>query len=362
MTSLFKYLHDRTPLSGTLFGIELEVERDGGFGDEEYDGLEQFGRAVEDGSLRQGTEIVTSPLTLPQVQEFADWYDDWKETAGVELSERCSTHIHVNVQDMNPAQLRSFIWLSIACEEVLMLFASQQRKNNTYCVTVRDSVNLSSWWADILYRFENKNGLADAIRSAPKYAAIGGFRLRDYGTVEFRMFDGLSEGKRLKDYCAILESLRMTAMTTPVEKLLDDKIQKGVLSVLTPVILSYFPNNAESLVQLLELGIEMANDTTRKTMSLQEILDMHKKLFPEEAPAIIIRGQFARVILDGVNKGMSVQEILGKYQKGNFEQEYGRDSGIQKLFYELCDLNKESDSHVLNCVQIIQAVRKSWGM
>lgn len=363
MNSLFEYLNNSSsPLKGTLFGIELEVERDGGFGEEEYDGLEQFGRAVEDGSLRGGTEIVTKPLTLAQTQDFADWYDNWKEKANIQLSERCSTHIHVNVQDMNAVQLRSFVWLSIACEEVLMLFASKQRKNNTYCVTVRDSINLSRWWSDILYRFENKKGLMDALSGAPKYAAIGGFRLRDYGTIEFRMFDGLEEGRLLKDYCMILESLRSVAMTTPFEKLLDDKIQKGVVSVLTPVILSHFPNDAESLVRLLELGIEMANDTTRKTLSLQEIIDVHRELFPEEAPAIIIRGSFGGVLLTAVQAGKGVREVLSKYQRDNFRKEYGSESGVQKLFLEMCALNTGDDQHIIKCVGITTELRSYWGL
>ena len=340
--------------------MELEIEKEGGFDGVSFKGLEQLGSTHEDGSLRDGIEIVSNPLTPRELADFAEWYTKFAQRVPLRLSPRCSTHIHVNVQDMTYEQFCSFLWLSVAIEPALMSLCSDLRQNNTYTVPVYKSANLASAWSDILYSLTSgrrESGMA-ALRNAPKYAAIGGFRLRDYGTLEFRMFDAAPNGEVLMQYAQILESIYMMAIVTTQDELRSKKVRDGVLSILTPVISRLTAGN-QNIPALLEKGTEMANDLFRKNLSIDELLAIHRTMFPEEAPFEIRRGEFGAFLL----KQEDLAKTLAKLDRNSFEAEYGKSgSGLQRLYYEMCDLDVESDAHVLKCISTYTTIKSVWSL
>lgn len=370
--NLFQLLHNKSRVrGGCLFGVEIEIEREGGFSGVDTDPLHEYGSFTDDGSLRGGIEFVTKPLSTVEIDLFADAYAEWASDKQIQLSDRCSTHIHVNVQDMTAEQLSSFVWLSAAVEPLLMEFSNAQRRNNTYCVPMYFSTNLSSWYSEVLRLFKEQRGgeLSNLLQRAPKYAAIGGFRLREYGTLEFRMFPGLESGQQLKDWARILEAIRQMAISTPVSDLLDLKIKSGVLSIIHPVLLNHRPDiQQDKLTALLEKGIEMANNTTRKQLTAKELLAIHRTLFPEEAPLEISPGQFGSLILSSAKSGDDVTdlaELLKKLNSRDFQRHYGSNK-YQQLFVELCtlrptDSDDAADAHVIRSVQIINYIRSIWG-
>lgn len=370
--NLFQFLHSKTRVKeGCLFGVEIEIEREDGFSGVDTGGLSNYGVFTEDGSLRGGIEFVSGVLTPLQVDALADEYTEWAKDKNIQLSDRCSTHIHMNVQDLTSDQLTSLVWLSAAVEPLLMEFSNPQRRNNTYCVPMYNSLNLSHWYSLVLDKLRSgqQRELNDVLQRAPKYAAIGGFRLREYGTLEFRMFPGLETGQQLKDWSRILEAIRQMAISTPVQDLLDLKIKKGVLSIIHPVLLNHRPDiQPDKLTALLEKGIEMANNTKRKPLTAKELLAIHRTLFPEEAPLEIVTGQFGQLILSCLKSGDDAADIatlLSKLTKNQFSRVYGG-SRYQTLFVELCSLrptgdDAAADAHVIRSVQIINIIRGIWG-
>lgn len=366
--SLFKFLRERNPVVGALFGIEIEIEAgsDGSFQSLSDDSMNKFGRFTDDGSLRNGTEFVSKVLTASEVQELAKEYDEFLKRQSVHLTERCSTHIHVNVQDMTYEQFKSFLWLSMAIEPLLMEFTTPQRRNNTYCVPAYFATNITSHWAQLLEAWgsENRTRFATLLQNCPKYAAIGGFRLRDYGTLEFRMFPGLVSGDQLVDWAVLIESIRQTALTTPVSELLTRKVRDGVLSVLTPVIAAYRPDlDKQYVMNLLEEGIAMANDATRKPMSVKQILSVHAKLFPEEAPFVVVRGEFGQLLLSKV-VGTDVSPVVQRVSKSQILSEYSGDfvQAMAVIYREMCKVDPQNDQHILRSMDIIINLKKAWGV
>lgn len=339
MTSVYSLLKNKSPIKGTYFGIELEIE---GVRPDDTEDAEmlRFSRVIEDGSLRNGIEIVTTPLRFPEVETFSALYEQWARGHSPILSERCSTHVHVNVQDLTYEQLRSFLWLSIAVEQVLLEYCSTMRRNNTYCYAANKNVNTVAWYRELLLRSNSMNNLGSFLqRGTPKYCAIGLFRFADYGTVEFRMFDGTVTASHIIAWCSMIGSLRDLAVQYTVEELRDRKIRDGVLSLLTTTVLEQrgeIPD--DRLSTLLNRGIEMANDITRKPMTLEQLLAVHRKLFPNKAPDVIERGTFGPKLMQLVVQSgslASVTEHLRRFNRGEFEEAYGGTSALFNLFNEI---------------------------
>lgn len=308
---------------GCKFGIELEVE--GVEPDDVPDELRDYCSVTSDGSLRNGIELVTTPLTLGQVAEFAPLYTEWA-SENVTLSERCSTHIHVNVQDMTEVQFKAFLWLCIAIEPALMSTVSEFRQNNVYCYPVYKTGNLVKSYRTL---FENPNNF---FTNVPKYCAVGLFRFREYGTVEFRMFDGTTDGEDLIRWCTLLQSIRDKALTSTIKSLQDRKTTDGLRTLLTQE-LNILSDDT------LEEGIRMANDIFSKRMTAEELLAFHVSLFPEEAPLQIVRGQFGRTAMQHLQAG-TLTDYLGNFTRDDFLEAY-RDVNqpLYALFTEVSSEN-----------------------
>lgn len=333
MVSVYQSLRGRENIrEGTYFGIELEIE--GVSSDDVPESLRRFSKVVGDGSLREGIEVVTNPLSLEEVAEFASMYSRWARKHPVSLSERCSTHIHVNVQDMDYEQLRSFLWLSVAVEGVLLSYCSSQRQNNTYTYPTSKTVNMVSVYRELLLRSQSGN-LSGFVRNVPKYTAVGIFRFHDYGTVEFRMFDATTDANTLVSWCSMINELRDLAMTNTVEQLRDRKIQEGVLSLLTTTIINYRGAAADlnDLTFILEKGIQMANDIVTPVLTREQIMAKHAELFPEKAPDTILRGSFGAKLL-AIETEANLVSYLRKFSRSDLESEYGS-APLFTLFSEM---------------------------
>lgn len=323
---------------GAKFGIELEVE--GVDSDDVPDELRDYCNVTSDGSLRNGIELVTSPLTLDQVRSFAPLYTVWASES-VTLSERCSTHIHVNVQDMTEDQFKAFLWLCIAIEPALMSTVSEFRQNNVYCYPVYKTGNLVKAYRQLF------TSPSLFFQNIPKYCAVGLFRLREYGTVEFRMFDGTTDGEDLIRWCTLLQGIRDKALNSTIKSLQDRKTTEGLRTLLT----QDFNVSDESL----EEGIRMANDIFSKRMTAEELLSFHVSLFPEEAPLQIVKGQFGRLALAAYQEG-TLDSLLRNFSRENFLEAYGDVSQpLYALFTEVSSENPIAAADMV--VAVSQAFR-----
>lgn len=139
-----------------------------------------------DGSLRNnGKEYIFSrPLYGKQiVKALMELRNLWL-IYDTSHSYRTSDHIHINIQDFNQEQVNTLILNSLAMEETLfnLNILKWNRKNNPYCTPVNKYLEESNnHYTRKLFSTESFY-----FSRLPKYL---GFRLTEYGSIEYRMFE-----------------------------------------------------------------------------------------------------------------------------------------------------------------------------
>lgn len=281
----YSLITGRQSSEGPQFGVEIEIE-----GRNLRKGLHtpprEFWQIENDGSLRNGMEFkFRQPQNFSESLSRVQEYEDFLSSTTSVASPRTSVHIHVNVQDLTNEQLKSFIWLSVAMEPVILRFCTELRNHNGYCIPVHKSRNLVKMWREFFAAIDKNNirYITEAVAQMPKYAAVGGYRLRDLGTIEFRMFPGCTYAPKITWYLQILRSIYETAQQYTVKQLQDKKIADGVLSLISDVILTNRKRvSLKSLNESIEVGITMANDIARSPMTWEEVRTMRKEMFPSK--------------------------------------------------------------------------------
>lgn len=277
----FQRLHGRDPREGLLFGIEIEIE--GSDLERNLNDMNTTDWIVEsDGSLRNGYEFKSRrPVDYQSALSALQQYDKFLSSARCSATARTSVHIHVNVQDLTDDQLKSFIWLSVALEPVIMKFCTELRNHNGYCIPVHKSTNGVSSWRRVVQSLSDRGNLRRALEEMPKYAATGGFRMRDLGTIEFRMFPGCTYAPKIAWYLDIITSIYEQAKLYTVHQLQDKKVSDGVTSLISSVIVDNRKRvTVATLNELIEIGIRMANDIVRTPMTVEDLKALRNKLIP----------------------------------------------------------------------------------
>lgn len=141
--------------------------------------------AVRDGSLRgEALEyILNRPCNEDEIDDLLEGlFEGFKQRGSViENSNRCSTHVHINVQGLKVNQLTSIIALWSTFEEALIRWCGEERKTNHFCLSARDAhQNGIRAWQALL-----KNGYHGNDRNL-KYSALNILPLWDKGSFEFR--------------------------------------------------------------------------------------------------------------------------------------------------------------------------------
>ena len=121
------YKEDSTLVSNEhAVGVELELENIRYFRREEkYPDIFQFWNAVEDGSLRQGTEFIFSePYKAANISRALEVMDEFLKVykyngKPAKISDRCSVHVHLDVRDMTSEDLNNLVLVYMFFERVL---------------------------------------------------------------------------------------------------------------------------------------------------------------------------------------------------------------------------------------------------
>ena len=197
---------------GPLLGIECETE-----GARLNSLFNEYWTTEQDGSLRGGLEYVSVPLKLADVEKALNsLHASWEANkAQVKYSFRCSTHIHVNTQDMTENQLMSMIFLYMMYENVFMNLVAKERVGNRFCLRFQDAQNLTNEVAKMFRHIRANDGhgaFRNLRQDALKYAAFNLYTLRKYGTLEFRALEGTQDVAKITAWTKAIVRLRSTAM------------------------------------------------------------------------------------------------------------------------------------------------------
>ena len=182
-----------------LVGIECEVEN--WPIDQE---LKHFGFTFEtDGSLRNnGYEAITAPTYTKHVPYvLTTLFGRFNITQDNNYSQRCSTHVHVNCQDLTIEQVKLLCLLYQVLERPLFGFVGHDRQDNIFCVPW-SQCTMSH---DFAYKFMRDP--STTTRYWQKYTALNILPLRDRGTVEFRHLEGTCDVNRIVAWLNIIGSM-----------------------------------------------------------------------------------------------------------------------------------------------------------
>lgn len=195
-------------------GIEVELEGELYSGDvllkykSERTGVNWI--THRDDSLRNGVEyVLSSPCIESEVDPLVRYlYGTLREKKSrITLSNRTSTHVHINVQGLKPSELTSFVCLWGLFEQASVNYSGILRKCNQFCLTSKDTNGwLPTAWRDALEsgNFRWDNGV--------KYSALNLAAFSNFGSFEFRTMEGCSQPERVISWARFLVRLRDTAV------------------------------------------------------------------------------------------------------------------------------------------------------
>jgi Putative amidoligase enzyme len=181
-----------------LVGLELEIE---GWNDDHERSFRGF-RFETDGSLRNnGIEAITLPLASKHVPNLLESFYKKFGITEDNYSTRCSTHVHINAQDLSIEQVRTVCTVYQALERVLYAFIGNDRDSSIFCVP---------WYqCNISQEFVCKftGDINFTTRTWQKYTGLNIIPLRDRGTLEFRHLEGTCDVKRIVNWVNIIGSI-----------------------------------------------------------------------------------------------------------------------------------------------------------
>lgn len=182
--------YSKTPPLGTI-GIELEIEgrnlinTDGAIADLAAPKTGARWTAKHDGSLRNGgiEYVLTAPCQVDEIDDLVTGLFGKLKLAGSKLenSNRCSTHIHINVAEQKLNTLTSIIVLWAMFEEYLIRWHGVNRTRNHFCLSFKDSKTTLNTWLGLL-----RKGSIPNQDSGAKYSALNILPLFRFGSFEFR--------------------------------------------------------------------------------------------------------------------------------------------------------------------------------
>jgi hypothetical protein len=190
-------------------GIEIEVE--GARlpkGEPPYNYLGDFWQYKRDGSLRgedSGEYVYQKPFEFDQVDASLD--DLWKRfkdaNTRLDVSNRTSVHVHLNVLPFYQNRLVSLMALWFTFEEILSHWCGDTRVGNLFCVRAKDGPAIITQLKNFVERKGQYNLNADALH----YSAFNVGAIFEFGSVETRTLRGVTEPETVKEWVRILRRL-----------------------------------------------------------------------------------------------------------------------------------------------------------
>lgn len=183
-------------------GVEFELEGPGVLNvamkfNEEVPGKAPLWKYHQDLSLNKtGAEFVLArPMHRDLVKEAVEeLYYELGKHATIQLSRRCSTHIHQNFQHRSVNQTYLYLVLHYVLEEAMFKAISPDRYGNNFCVPLVLSDAISEDLIGWLYANKFKKVQINS-NNKTKYRAMNFDCLLNYGSLEDRMMGGCSNPK-----------------------------------------------------------------------------------------------------------------------------------------------------------------------
>lgn len=223
--------------SDRVVGIELEMEN---FSE---DIPSAFGGVnfTTDGSLRNyGIEAVTKPIPIKNVPPFLNAFFKKFEITDSNYTDRCSTHVHFNVQDITLEQLKSICLVYQTVERLLFKFVGNERDKSIFCVP---------WYqSGLTWNIVNKLNLSifESTRRWMKYSALNLIPVATQGTLEFRHLHGTCDTKLITQWIHLIAGIFEYSINTVGIQVEEEIIVMNTISNYTEWLHRIFKDQSSS--------------------------------------------------------------------------------------------------------------------
>lgn len=184
-------------------------------------------------------ECVTKPLSGDALR-YALWsYCQNAAIAREPFSWRCSTHFHINLLDLEPAQVASLALLSYAADNYFYAAGAEARRENYNCRPLSLLLPMAEVLGTLARRMSRghaNQGCQDLTRTRSdrnayiaRYSGMNWFSLPTFGTLEVRHFPGSRDFDQLMQWANIVIGLKQVAKSMSVDevrKLIDQGATK----------------------------------------------------------------------------------------------------------------------------------------
>ena len=205
MLHVFDVFHNRKREAGEV-GLEIEVE--GADLPQTITGW----RSEVDASLRgESLEyVLREPVSREQVPICLKKITKAYARCGSRIanSYRCSTHVHINVQELTMKEVYSFILLYAMFEPFLVKYCGEHREGNLFCLRIGDAEGIVP-----ALRLAATTGEFNQLGSPLlRYGALNVTALAKYGSLEFRAMRGTEDMAAIGTWVKLLLALKDAAV------------------------------------------------------------------------------------------------------------------------------------------------------
>jgi hypothetical protein len=192
-----------------LYGVEIEAEGT----NLPVDGVPLW-RIDADPSLKSGFEgreyVMKKPSSLEGVAQALNQLDEAYTRYGSDVIDTVTSgvHVHVNVQDLTPKQLFTFIVTYFVLEELLLTYCGPSREGNHFCLRAKDAEWIIHELVGVAINRKLKKLDTDTLR----YCSLNVISLFKYGSIEFRAMRGTRDLDAIYEWVEILDKVREASL------------------------------------------------------------------------------------------------------------------------------------------------------
>jgi len=203
--------------NGHFIGIEIELE---GIFEKSYFNYLTYWATDSDGSLRNGGLEVKYSRPLcgedinHSIKELYDKIEEYDRLAfnRIRLSERCATHMHLDVIQYDQKQLVDLIVFLIIFEKSLFRLTGIEREKSQYCIPIYNNKSLLK----NIGLIGSKPFISKELFMTSKYSNINLESISKFGSIELRSFRSTLDPAELLSWIRVVLKIKEAAKFTSV--------------------------------------------------------------------------------------------------------------------------------------------------
>lgn len=176
--------------------VSVEIESENG----DTDGLDKIMKDhngwKDDGSLRNGVEINTTPSAGVEFERIVASVCTKLKKRGFEISNRCGLHTHVDLRDLDKEQINNIYKFFWAIEPLVYALVDKSRASNMYCRAVRRKLFFNEF-----YQLKPREELVDKVnKKTGDRMGLNLLSIKKHKTIEFRYHQGSLDPKTILNW------------------------------------------------------------------------------------------------------------------------------------------------------------------